>query len=63
MVDSFIVCMVQLSISKHHKLKPVYAHYVIQTVTALSNNQHVENPVEKYHKPFVNLCLLIVSYL
>ena len=47
MLDSFIVCMVQLSISKHHKLKPVYAHYVIQTVTALSINQHVEKPVEK----------------
>ena len=47
MVDSFIVCMVQLSIGKHHKLKPVYAHYVIQTVTALIVSNSVEKGVEK----------------
>ena len=31
----------------YNKLKPVYAHYVIQTVAALSNNQHVEKPCGK----------------
>ena len=67
--------MVRLQYGKHNKLKPVYAHYVIQTVTALSNTNPVEKgcgkvsltcgilPAVMCKQSLVNQCLLNVSYL
>ena len=67
--------MVRLQYGKHNKLKPVYAHYVIQTVTALSNTNPVEKgcgkvsltcgilPTAMCKQSLVNQCLLNVSYL
>ena len=47
MLDSFIVCMVQLIVCKYNQTRTSLGSYITQTVTALSINQHVENPVEK----------------